>query len=64
MNSPTLNLIVSKIAELSLEEKSDDPVRNIHSIMIRVDNEIESIMCELRKQERYAKTHSEATQLD
>lgn len=52
MNPSKLDLIVSQIVELSLEEKSNDPVRNIHSISINVSNKIESVMCELRKQER------------
>lgn len=47
-----LDLIVSMIVELSLEEKSDDPVRNIYSVTINIANRIESIMRELREQER------------
>ena len=47
-----LELIVSSIVELSLKEKSDDPVRNIHSVCVSVDNKIETIMKDLREQER------------
>jgi hypothetical protein len=43
------------IVELSLEEKSEDPVRNIYSVTIAVDNRIENIMSELREQERRGK---------
>uniref|UniRef100_A0A6H1ZCM8 Uncharacterized protein n=1 Tax=viral metagenome TaxID=1070528 RepID=A0A6H1ZCM8_9ZZZZ len=50
-----LDLIVSQIVELSLEEESNDPVRNIHSVCLNVDNKIEAIMCELREQERKEK---------
>lgn len=52
MNLSKLDQIVSLIVELSLEEKSDDPVRNIHSVSISVSNKLESIMCKLREQER------------
>ena len=59
-----LDLIISQIVELSLEEKSNDPVRNIYSVCINISNKIDSIMCELREQERHAKTHSETPSLD
>ena len=65
MAASKLDLIVSQIAELSLEEKSDDPVRNLFSVSVNVSNKIGSIMCELRKQERnYAPTHSQTPRLD
>ena len=47
-----LDLIVSQIVELSLEQDSDDPVRDIHSVSVDVDNKIENIMRDLREQER------------
>ena len=47
-----LDLIVSQIVELSTKEKSDDPVRNLYSIMIVIDNRIESIMKDMREIER------------
>ena len=56
MQASKLDLIVSQIIELSLEEKSDDPVRNIHSVTIVIDNKIESIMNGIREQERQCAT--------
>lgn len=52
MKASKLDLIVSQIIELSLEENSDDPVRNIHSITVSIDNKIEAIMRDIRHQER------------
>lgn len=54
MKPSKLDLIISQIIELSLEENSDDPVRNIHSVTISVDNKIETIMRDIREQERRA----------
>jgi len=51
----TVDEIVSQILELSLEEKSNDPVRNLYSVCLSVDNKIESIICKLREQERRRK---------
>ena len=50
-----LDLIVSQIIELSLEQDSNDPVRNIHSVSVDVDNKIENIMRDVREQERQCK---------
>lgn len=47
-----LDIIVSEIVRLSLEEKSPDPVRNIYSICINLSNKIEAVMCRLRDEER------------
>ena len=52
MKTSKLDLIVSQIIELSLEEKSDDSVRNIFSVTINISNKIASIMKDLREQER------------
>ena len=51
-----LDLIVSQIVKLSLEESSNDPVRNIYSISIDIANKIENIMRDIREQERKEKT--------
>ena len=56
MKDSRIDLIVSQIVELSLEKKSPDPVRNIHSISLTVDNKIEDIMRNLREQERKEKS--------
>jgi len=55
MNNSRLDPIVSKIVELSTEEKSDDPVRNLHSVTVAIDNKIEFIMCDMRETERRMK---------
>ena len=55
MDSSELGLIVSKIVELSTKEKSDDPVRNLHSVAVAIDNRIESIMNDMREIERRMK---------
>ena len=47
-----LDLIVSQIVELSTKEKSDDPVRNLHTVAVAIDNRIESIMKDMREIER------------
>ena len=52
----SIDLIVSQIIELSLDQGSNDPVRNIHSITIEIDSRIESIMRDLREQERQCAT--------
>lgn len=52
MNQLKLDLIVSKIVELSTKEESNDPVRNLHSIALAIDNKIESIMKDMREIER------------
>jgi len=44
--------IVSKIVELSLNESSDDPVRNIYSVHLKVSNGIGNIMRDTLKQKR------------
>lgn len=62
MKASKLDLIISQIIELSLEETSNDPVRNIHSVTIVLNNMIESIMKDIREQERKcASTHSQTT---
>jgi len=52
MNTSKLDKIVSQIVEISTKEKSDDPVRNLHSVTIYIDNRIESIMNDMREIER------------
>ena len=64
MSLSKLDLIISQIVELSLEEKSNDPVRNLYSVCINISNKIDSIMCKLREQERYAKINQKITTLD
>ena len=64
MSLSKLDLIISQIVELSLEEKSNDPVRNLYSVCINISNKIDSVMCELREQERYAKINQKITTLD
>ena len=55
MNTSKLDKIVSQIVEISTKEKSDDPVRNLHSVTIYIDNRIESIMKDMREIERRMK---------